>query len=101
MHVHMCILLQIIPLYVHLDIRIGTCTLYLQKHDVCTMYVYVHMYLKCTCTVYSTCMTLIGVHELHGRTYPNQGHVANLFAVDPLSLFGYLTVSTIHPVTSL
>ena len=41
-------------------------------------------------------MTLIGVHEMHGRMHLNQGH---LFAIDPLSLFGYLTVSPTHPVT--
>ena len=50
--------------------------------------------------VHSSYMTLIGVHEMHGRMHPNQGHVTILFAVDPLSLFGYLTVSSTHPVTS-
>ena len=44
-------------------------------------------------------MTLIGVHELHGQMHPNQGRAINLLAIDPLSLFGYLTVSPIHPVT--
>ena len=34
--------------------------------------------------------TLIGVHELHGRM---QDHVTILFAVDPLSLFGYISHS--------
>ena len=34
-------------------------------------------------------MTLIGVHELYRQMHPDQGLVANLFAVDPLSLFGY------------
>ena len=28
-----------------------------------------------------------------------QGSVTNLFAIDPLSLFGYLTVNPTHPVT--
>ena len=31
--------------------------------------------------------------------HPNQGHVTKLFAVDPLSLLAYLTVSSTHPVT--
>ena len=44
-------------------------------------------------------MTLIGVSEMHGRMDPNQDHVTNLFAIDPLSLFGYLTVGSTHPVT--
>ena len=39
-------------------------------------------------------MTLIGVYDMHVQVHPNQGHVTNMFAVDPLSLFGYLTVST-------
>ena len=44
-------------------------------------------------------MTLFGVHEMYVLMHPNQDHVTNLFAVDPLSLFGYLTVSSTHPVT--
>ena len=49
--------------------------------------------------VHSGYVTLFGVHELHGWMYPKQGRVINLFAVDPLSLFGYLTVNPTHPVT--
>ena len=41
----------------------------------------------------SSYWTLIEVHELHGQMHPNQRHVTKLFAVDPLSLFGYLTSS--------
>ena len=29
--------------------------------------------------VRSSYITLIGVHEIHGRMHPNQGHVTNLF----------------------
>ena len=46
-------------------------------------------------------MTLIEVHEMHGLMHPNQDHVINLFAVDPHSLFGYLTVSSTHPITDI
>ena len=42
------------------------------------------------CILQSSYMTLIGVHVLHGGMHLNQGHITNLFAVDPLSLFGYL-----------
>ena len=33
---------------------------------------------------------------MHGQIHPIQG---NLFAFDPLLLFGYLTVSPTHPVS--
>ena len=36
---------------------------------------------------------------MHGHMHRNQGHVTNVFAVDPLSLVSYLTVSPTHPVT--
>ena len=48
--------------------------------------------------VYSSYMTLIGVHEMHGRMHPNYGHVTNLFAVSLLSQLAYLTVSHTHPL---
>ena len=38
--------------------------------------------LGCEYVHYSSYMTLIGVHEMHGRMHPNQGHVTILFAVD-------------------
>ena len=38
---------------------------------------YMHMY---------NIVVLIGVHELHGQMHTNQGHVTNLFAVDPLTI---------------
>ena len=41
------------------------------------------------------------VHVTHGRMHPNQDHVTDLFAMDPLSLCGYLTVSSTHPVTDI
>ena len=44
-------------------------------------------------------MTLIEVHQLHRQMHSNQGRVTNLFAINPFSLFGYLTVSPTHPVT--
>ena len=100
MHVHMSILLQILPLCIWIYV-LGTCTLYLQKHDVCIMYVHVHMYLTCTCTVYSICMTLIGVHELRG---PIKVMLLICLPLTPshyLAIYIYLTVSPTHPVTSL
>ena len=51
------------------------------------------------CVHYSY-ITLIGVHEMHGRMHPNQGYATILLAVNSLSLFGYLTVRSTHPVTS-
>ena len=36
---------------------------------------------------------------MHGRMHPNQGNVTKLFAVDPLPLLAYLTVSSTNPVT--
>ena len=39
-------------------------------------------------------MTLIGVHELHGRMHPN---LTNLVDDGLLSLLAYLTVSHTHP----
>ena len=62
-------------------------------------YTHVHVQ-KWYVHVYSSYMALIGVHEMHGWMHPDQGHVTNLFAVAPLLLFGYLTVSPTHPVTS-
>ena len=38
---------------------------------------------------HSSYMTLIGVHEMHGRVHPNQYHVTDLFVYDPPSSSGY------------
>ena len=68
----------------------------------CNYYVHVHVHIyqpmMYNVHVHSSYMTLIWVHELHGQIHPNQDHVTDLFANDPLSLFGYLTVSPTHPV---
>ena len=53
------------------------------------------IYTESTCSI----MTLIRAHELHGRMHPNQSHLPNLVAVDPLSLLAYFTVSHTHLVT--
>ena len=46
-------------------------------------------------------MTLIGVHEMmHGQMHPNQSHVTNLFAIDPLSATTQLH-RPLQPVISL
>ena len=41
-------------------------------------------------------MTLIGVHEMHGRVHPNECHVTDLLAVDLCSSLAYFM--TTHPL---
>ena len=52
------------------------------------LYIIIHTLIHATystfiCT-YGSYMTLIGEHEL---MHPNQGHVTNLFVVDPLTIW--------------
>ena len=54
------------------------------------MYVYCNSYI-----------TLIGVHELHGRMHPSEGHVTILVADDPLSSPAWAPHGHLHPSSSL
>ena len=47
---------------------------------------------------HSSYLAIIGMHELHGRIYSNQGQVTNLFYDDPLSPLMNLVVTSIHLV---
>ena len=51
-------------------------------------------------SVLSSYMTLIGVHEMHGRVHPNQCHVTDLLVVDLCSLLAYFMTTHPLPVAS-
>ena len=44
----------------------------------------------------NSCLTVIGVHEMHGRVHPNYCQITILLVVDPLSSWDYLVM--IHPL---
>ena len=47
---------------------------------------------------HSSYLVMIGVHELYGRIYSNQGQVTNLFYDVPLSPLMNLVVTSVHLV---
>ena len=46
--------------------------------------------------VHSSYMTLIGMHEMHGRVNPNQRHITDLLVIDSHSSLAYLMMT--HPL---
>ena len=67
---------------------IGSCGSHVHSNMYMHLYMYIynaHAHVHCTCSY----MTVIGMHELHGRMHPNYGHVTIL-----LEVAGLLTLAT-------
>ena len=61
----------------------------------------IHMLTHTYTHTHSSYMTLIGVHEMHGRMHSNSCHVTDLFVRDPLSSSDYpmIVYTGTHPIT--